>query len=74
MPLDPSECFARSLQSSAWMLADTGKVYQTQQGTPRTPLSERVVPMPDGGTKEETEIPLIGVQLKWSKHKMRKHR
>ena len=74
LPLEPDEGFAKFLQSSAWMLADTGVLYQTQQGTTRNPLRDRLVPSPDGGHTVEVKIPGLGTSCFTAKNKYRKHK
>lgn len=74
LPLDPDEGFAKFLQSQAWMLSDFGVIFQTQQGTSRNPLRDRLVPSPDGGHTVEVNIPSIGKAVYTAKNKYRKHR
>jgi len=74
MPLDPDEGFAKYLQSSAWMLSDCGALFETQQGTARNSLRERLIPSPDGGHTVEVNIPSIGTAIYTAKNKYRKHR
>jgi len=74
MPLDPDEGFAKYLQTSAWMLSDSGILFQTQQGTSRNPLRDRLMPSPDGGHTVELTIPSLGTAMFTAKNKYRKHR
>jgi hypothetical protein len=74
LPLEPDEGFAKYLQSSAWMLADTGVLFETQQGTARSSLRERLLPSPDGGHTVEVNIPSLGTATLTAKNKFRKHR
>jgi len=60
MPLEPDEGFAKYLESSAWMLSDAGTLFETQQGTSRNPLRNRLFPSPDGGHSVEVSIPGLG--------------
>lgn len=74
MPLDPDEGFAKYLQTSAWMLSDSGILFQTQQGTSRNPLRDKLMPSPDGGHTVEVTIPSLGTATFTAKNKFRKHR
>jgi len=74
MPLEPDEGFAKYLESSAWMLSDAGTLFETQQGTSRNPLRNRLFPSPDGGHSVEVSIPGLGTATYTAKNKMRKHR
>mmetsp|Transcript_47382 Transcript_47382/g.74057 ORF Transcript_47382/g.74057 Transcript_47382/m.74057 type:complete len:290 (-) Transcript_47382:267-1136(-) len=75
VPLDPEECYAKYLQSSAVILGDSGKVYRTETGTPRSPARKRFIPTrADGTHKVDIEIPLIGTRTYVAKNKYRTHK